>query len=76
MTALLSTQDGSISDALMLWKNSLDKHFDGMEVCPICYSLFEASDKSLPKMQCSTCKNKFHNACMVRNFLKELKIEK
>jgi E3 ubiquitin-protein ligase listerin len=38
MATVLLTQDGNILEAVMLWKQSLDKHFEGVEVCPICYS--------------------------------------
>lgn len=40
ISTLLATEDNSILDALLLYKSSLDKHFEGIEVCPICYSLF------------------------------------
>lgn len=66
MTTLLLTQDGSILDAVLLWKTNLDKHFEGVEVCPICYSLFHVSNHSLPNLACKTCKNKFHSACLYK----------
>lgn len=62
-----SEQDGSILDGVLLWKQNLDKHFEGVECCPICYSLFHVSDHSLPRLACKTCHNKFHSACMVRS---------
>jgi len=58
-------QDGTILDGVLLWKQNLDKHFEGVECCPICYSLFHMSDHSLPRLACKTCHNKFHSACMV-----------
>eukprot|EP00026_Physarum_polycephalum_P000411 Phypoly_transcript_00412.p1 GENE.Phypoly_transcript_00412~~Phypoly_transcript_00412.p1 ORF type:complete len:1599 (+),score=331.51 Phypoly_transcript_00412:75-4871(+) len=66
MTTLLLTSEGNLLDACLLWKNSLDQHFEGVEVCPICYSLFNSGQ--LPKLQCRTCKNKFHSACMFKWF--------
>jgi hypothetical protein len=66
MTTLLMTQDGSILDAVLLWKTNLDKHFEGVEVCPICYQLLHPSNHSLPSLACKTCKNKFHSACMYK----------
>ncbi|KAF2069388.1 hypothetical protein CYY_009292 [Polysphondylium violaceum] len=66
MTSLLLTQDGTVLDACLLWKHSLDKHFEGVELCPICYSLFH--NGNIPKFQCSTCKNKFHSACIYKWF--------
>ncbi|GAM27077.1 hypothetical protein SAMD00019534_102520 [Acytostelium subglobosum LB1] len=66
MTSLLLTQDGSILDVCLLWKSSLDKHFQGVDLCPICYSLF--FNGTIPKFQCKTCKNKFHAGCIYKWF--------
>ncbi len=35
-------QDGSIMDAIMMWKSNLDQQFDGVEPCIICYSVSSA----------------------------------
>ena len=32
-------QDGSILDAITMWKENLDKQFEGVEPCIICYSV-------------------------------------
>ncbi len=61
---LLSMQDGTIVDGLQLWKNSLEKEFDGYEPCPICYCTLHAKTLSLPSMTCPTCSNKFHPPCL------------
>lgn len=66
MTTLLLTRDGTVLDAVLLWKGFLDKHFDGVDVCPICYSIFHISNHALPNLGCKTCRNKFHSACLVR----------
>eukprot|EP01087_Luapelamoeba_hula_P013884 TRINITY_DN4004_c0_g1_i5.p1 TRINITY_DN4004_c0_g1~~TRINITY_DN4004_c0_g1_i5.p1 ORF type:complete len:859 (+),score=105.27 TRINITY_DN4004_c0_g1_i5:1211-3787(+) len=66
MTTLFLTQDASVLDAILLWKQNLDKHFEGVESCPICYSIFHITDSSLPKLSCKTCHNKFHSACMYK----------
>ena len=58
-------QNGSLWDGLALWKSNLDKHFAGVEDCMICFSVIHASNYSLPKMSCRTCKKRFHNACLV-----------
>jgi len=63
--SLLGQQDGTILDGVLLWQQNLDRHFEGVECCPICYSLFHISDHSLPRLACKTCHNKFHSACMV-----------
>jgi len=64
MNAMLLTQDYSLLDAVMMFKQNLDKHFTGVDVCPICYSLLHATTRSLPNFQCKTCKNKFHTSCI------------
>lgn len=66
MTTLFLTHDGTILDGVLLWKQNLDRHFEGVECCPICYSLFHISDHSLPRLACKTCHNKFHSACMYK----------
>lgn len=65
MTTLLKTKDARVLDAVLLWRDNIEKQLDGIELCPICYSIFHVSDKSLPNMECSTCNYKYHSACMV-----------
>ncbi|CAK9006587.1 E3 ubiquitin-protein ligase listerin (RING-type E3 ubiquitin transferase listerin) [Durusdinium trenchii] len=64
---LLSTR-GSLLDAIMIWKINMDKEFQGIEPCPICYTVLHVTDQSLPKLVCSTCKNGFHSRCLVKWF--------
>lgn len=59
-------QNGSIMEGLTLWKNNVDKRFEGVEDCMICFSVIHGSNYSLPKKACRTCKKKFHSACLVR----------
>lgn len=68
MHTLLLTQDASILDAVLLWKNSMDKLFEGVESCLICFSVLQMSNNSLPRLACKTCKNKFHSACLYKWF--------
>lgn len=65
---LLSRQNGTILDAVCFWKKSLDQEFDGIEPCPICYSVIHHGDNSIPKMECKTCHQKFHPKCLVKWF--------
>ena len=67
MTLLLA-QNGAISEALLLWRDSVDKVFEGVEECPICYAVVHATTRALPKLQCRTCHNKFHSACLYKWF--------
>jgi hypothetical protein len=46
----------------------VERHFQGIENCFICYSVFHQSNKSLPRLGCYTCKNKFHSECLYRWF--------
>lgn len=62
----LCVQNGSIMEGLALWKNNVDKRFEGIEDCMICFSVIHGSNYSLPKKACRTCKKKFHSACLVR----------
>eukprot|EP01126_Amoeba_proteus_P038851 TRINITY_DN4069_c0_g1_i1.p1 TRINITY_DN4069_c0_g1~~TRINITY_DN4069_c0_g1_i1.p1 ORF type:complete len:1071 (-),score=222.90 TRINITY_DN4069_c0_g1_i1:145-3357(-) len=68
MTTLLMNKDGYVLDAALLWEEALNKHFEGTELCPICYSLFHASNNSLPQMACKTCNTKFHSTCLYHWF--------
>ena len=68
MSAFLMNQDGSIAEALVLWRQNLDKTFEGVDECPICYSVIQTVDRSLPTMACRTCRYKFHSACLYKWF--------
>lgn len=48
-----------------MWKNNLDKRFDGVEECYICLSIVHQDINSIPKITCRTCKKKFHGPCLV-----------
>ncbi len=68
ITAMVNAQHGSLGDALQGWRRSVEKMFDGVEECPICYSVLHAVNQSLPRMSCRTCKNKFHANCLYKWF--------
>ena len=69
MTMLLQRQNGNIMDALLLWKQKVDKKFEGLEECMICFSIVHSSNaQSLPKLQCKTCRKKYHAECLYRWF--------
>ena len=68
ISTMLLSQNGSISDALLQWKQNVDKVFEGVEECPICYMIVHASTGHLPKLECKTCHNKFHSACLYKWF--------
>ncbi|KAI3373165.1 hypothetical protein L3Q82_006491 [Scortum barcoo] len=64
LSTYLTHQNGSIMEGLALWKNNVDKRFEGIEDCMICFSVIHGSNYSLPKKACRTCKKKFHSACL------------
>lgn len=68
IVTLLSMRDGSVVDAVALWVRNLQKEFEGMNPCPICMSIIEARNLSLPERECRTCHNKFHNSCILKWF--------
>ncbi|VDL19980.1 unnamed protein product [Hymenolepis diminuta] len=68
LSVFINNQNGSILEAIGLWLRNLKKKFEGVEECPICYSVIYDRDFSFPKMQCRVCKKKFHSNCMYRYF--------
>ncbi|KAI1242343.1 hypothetical protein IHE44_0005877 [Lamprotornis superbus] len=56
LSTYLTHQNGSIMEGLSLWKNNVDKRFEGVEDCMICFSVIHGSNYSLPKKACRTCK--------------------
>ena len=69
MTMMLQHQNGSVADALLLWKQKVDKRLDGLEECMICFSIVHGSNaQSLPKLECKTCHKKYHAECLYKWF--------
>lgn len=68
LTTVLTYQNGSILDGLTMWKRNLDKKFEGVEECMICYYVLHSSSLKLPKLSCHVCKKKFHSACLYKWF--------
>jgi len=68
IVSLLATQDGSVLDAIVMWKNNVDKEFEGLEPCPICYSILHPKSLALPTLKCGTCSAAFHQPCLFKWF--------
>eukprot|EP01041_Mallomonas_annulata_P003532 gene3532-7026_t len=64
----LSLENGSVVDAVLLWKHNVDQELRGVEPCPICYSTLHPRLLSLPTLSCRTCNNKFHSSCLYKWF--------
>ena len=52
-------------DGLRLWKNNIDKRFEGVDECMICFYVLHGTNFQLPRIACRTCKKKFHSSCLV-----------
>ncbi|EPY52844.1 ubiquitin-protein ligase E3 [Schizosaccharomyces cryophilus OY26] len=65
--SILTSQNGSIIDALQLLKRNISMHFEGVEECAICYSVLSV-ERTLPNKRCSTCRHKFHASCLYKWF--------
>lgn len=65
---MLNSQDGSVLDALLLWKQNVDKEFEGVEPCPVCYSVLCVKTHAMPNLECKTCNNRFHSGCLYKWF--------
>lgn len=68
MMSFVRDQNGALAEAIGIWKSNFDKEFDGVEECPICYSVIHTANHSLPRLACRTCKHKFHSACLYKWF--------
>lgn len=68
MASFLRNQNGAVAEAIQIWKQNVDREFEGVEECPICYSIIHTSNHSLPRLACRTCKHKFHAACLYKWF--------
>ncbi|WOH01951.1 hypothetical protein DCAR_0521338 [Daucus carota subsp. sativus] len=68
MMSFVQNQNGALAEAIRIWKSNFDKEFEGVEECPICYSVVHTSDHNLPRLACRTCKHKFHSACLYKWF--------
>ena len=65
---MLNSQDGTVLGALLLWKENVDKEFEGVEPCPVCYSVLCVKTHAMPNLECKTCKNRFHSTCLNKWF--------
>ncbi|VAI40549.1 unnamed protein product [Triticum turgidum subsp. durum] len=68
LTSFVRNQNGAVAEAIRTWKSNFDKEFEGVEECPICYSILHTSNHGLPRLACKTCKHKFHGACLYKWF--------
>ncbi|UKJ90813.2 RING-type E3 ubiquitin transferase [Theileria orientalis] len=55
-----------IAQGLLLWYNNVVKYYQGIEECPICYSIVHTQFQSIPTKSCKVCKYKFHKECLFK----------
>lgn len=67
LTRFLAHQNGPLLDGIDLWRRNIDKRFEGVEKCMICFSILH-SNYQLPKKRCQTCSKMFHNLCIYKWF--------
>lgn len=68
IAACLRSQNGSLADAVALWRANCEREFAGVEECLICYAVVAPSDGQLPRKACKTCSKRFHGACLYKWF--------
>ena len=68
VAGVIAAQNGSLIDALSLFKKNVGLHFEGVDDCTICYSIVSLQDRSLPNKTCKTCKKRFHASCLYKWF--------
>jgi len=68
IAAYLRAQNGTLVDAMLLWKRNVDRQFEGQEECLICYAIIQPANGQLPKLQCRTCRKRFHGQCLYKWF--------
>lgn len=64
----LRAQNGTLVDAMLLWKRNVDRQFEGQEECLICYAIIQPANGQLPKLHCRTCRKRFHGQCLYKWF--------
>ncbi|CAO1404688.1 unnamed protein product [Diamesa hyperborea] len=60
--------NGRLFDGIAMWKKNLDRKFEGVEECFVCYSVIHQDNFQLPRLTCKTCRKKFHGPCLYRWF--------
>ncbi|KAK2197839.1 bifunctional Armadillo-like helical/E3 ubiquitin-protein ligase listerin/Listerin [Babesia duncani] len=68
MLAQTESNTRGIAQGLFLWQNNVSQLFDGLEECPICYSIVHLQFYTIPNKNCKVCKHKFHGDCLLKWF--------
>ena len=68
LSVFLNNQNGSVVDAIAMWKRNVDKSFAGVEECTVCFAVVHGTNYQLPRAKCRTCKHLFHSDCLFKWF--------
>lgn len=68
ISRVLTNQNKNIIDAIIFWRKNLDKMFDGIEPCFICYCILSPTSNQVPSKKCKTCKKLLHADCIQKWF--------
>lgn len=66
MMAQSTANRSGISQGLLLWNENITNFFNGIEECPICYSIVHLQFNTIPGKTCKVCKHKFHTECLYK----------
>ena len=61
---ILGSQNSGVAESLRVWKLNLEKQFENVEECSVCYYVIYPTNKSTPDMPCRTCRKRFHKICV------------
>ncbi|VDP37547.1 unnamed protein product [Soboliphyme baturini] len=75
LVVFITHQNGSVLDAILMWKLSFEKHIQGVEACSICMMTIHGSNYRLPSVGCKRCRKKFHGECLRKWFSTSNKTE-
>eukprot|EP00884_Botryococcus_braunii_P021995 jgi/Botrbrau1/847/Bobra.0352s0041.1 len=68
IAAYLRSQNGTLADAMLMWRSNCAREFAGVEECLICYSIVSPVNQELPRQTCRQCSKNFHGTCLYKWF--------
>lgn len=68
IASYLRSQNGTLADAMLMWRANCAREFAGMEECLICYAIVSPVNRELPRQTCRQCGKCFHGTCLYKWF--------